>query len=96
MLTGYIILQVVEIHGNIFPNKCTKCDFRGNIGDEFSALPPICKICGSYIHTDVVWFGESIKQEVWREAVKRSITCDVMIIEGTSLVVSSANIAFLR
>ena len=40
---------------------------------------------------DVVWFGESIKQEVWKEAVKQSMTCDVMIIVGTSLVVSPAN-----
>jgi NAD-dependent SIR2 family protein deacetylase len=39
----------------------------------------------------VVWFGESIKQEVWKEAVKQSMTCDVMIIVGTSLVVSPAN-----
>jgi NAD-dependent deacetylase len=83
--------DVIEIHGNIFATKCTKCDFRGNIGDEFSDLPPSCKICGSYLRPDVVWFGESIKQEVWKEAVQRSITCDVMIIVGTSLVVSPAN-----
>jgi NAD-dependent deacetylase len=83
--------DVIEIHGNIFVIKCTKCDFRGNIGDEFSDLPPSCKICGSYLRPDVVWFGESIKQEVWKEAVKRSMTCDVMIIVGSSLVVSPAN-----
>ena len=83
--------DVIELHGNIFATKCTKCDFRGNIGDEFSDLPPSCKICGSYLRPDVVWFGESIKQEVWKEAVKQSMTCDVMIIVGTSLVVSPAN-----
>jgi NAD-dependent SIR2 family protein deacetylase len=66
-------------------------DFRGNIVDEFSDLPPSCKICGSYLRPDVVWFGESIKQEVWKEAVKQSMTCDAMIIVGTSLVVSPAN-----
>jgi NAD-dependent deacetylase len=82
--------DVIEIHGNIFASKCTECDFRGNI-DEFSDLPPSCKICGSYLRPDVVWFGESIKHEVWKEAVKQSMTCDVMIIVGTSLVVSPAN-----
>ena len=50
-----------------------------------------CKICGSYLRPDVVWFGESIKQEIWKEAVKQSMTSDVMIIVGTSLVVSPAN-----
>ena len=84
--------EVIELHGNIFATKCTKCDFRGNIGDEFSDLPPSCKICGSYLRPDVVRFGESIKQEVWKEAVKRSMTCDVMIIVGTSLVVSPASL----
>ena len=29
---------------------------------------------------DVVWFGESIKQEVWKEAVKQSMTCDVIVV----------------
>ena len=40
---------------------------------------------------DVVWFGESIKQEVWNKAVIHSMICDVMIVVGTSLVVSPAN-----
>ena len=66
--------DVLEIHGNIFATKCTKCDFRGNIGDEFSDLPPSCKICRSYLRPDVVWFGESIKQKVWNEAVMHSIS----------------------
>jgi NAD-dependent deacetylase len=83
--------EVMELHGNIFATKCTKCDFRGNIGHEFSGLPPSCKICGSYLRPDVVWFGESIKQEVWKEAVMHSMTCDVMIVVGTSLAVSPAN-----
>ncbi|MGC2680387.1 MAG: Sir2 family NAD-dependent protein deacetylase, partial [Candidatus Nitrosopolaris sp.] len=81
----------IELHGNIFATKCTKCDFQGNIVDEFSDLPPSCKICRSYLRPDVVWFGESIRQEVWKEAVKQSMACDVMVIVGTSLVVSPAN-----
>jgi NAD-dependent deacetylase len=83
--------EVIELHGNIFRTKCTKCDFRGNIRDESSDLPPSCEICGSYLRPDVVWFGESIKQEVWNKAVIHSMICDVMIIVGTSLVVSPAN-----
>jgi len=39
----------------------------------------------------VVWFGESIKQEVWKEAVMHSMTSDVMVVVGTSLIVSPAN-----
>jgi len=83
--------DVVELHGNIFTAKCTKCDFRGKIRGEFSDLPPSCEICGNYLRPDVVWFGEGIKQEIWNEAVTRSIAGNVMIIVGTSLVVSPAN-----
>jgi NAD-dependent deacetylase len=83
--------EVTELHGKIFAIRCTKCDFTGKTGDEFSDLPPSCKICGSYLRPDVVWFGEGINQEVWKQAVMRSITCDAMIIVGASLAVSPAN-----
>jgi len=83
--------DVIELHGNIFATKCTKCDFRGNIRDESSDHPPSCEVCGCYLRPDVVWFGESINQEVWKKAVKQSMTCDVMVIVGTSLLVSPAN-----
>jgi len=43
------------------------------------------------LRPDVVWFGESIKQEVWKEAVMHSMTSDVMVVVGTSLIVSPAN-----
>ena len=83
--------EVIELHGNIFKTKCTKCDFRGKIRDELPELPPSCEICESYLRPDVVWFGEGIKQEIWNEAVMRSIAGDVMKIVGTSLAVSPAN-----
>jgi len=83
--------EVTELHGNIFTTKCTKCNFRGKIRDEFFDLPPSCEKCGSYLRPDVVWFGEGINREVWNQAVMHSISCDVMIIVGTSLAVSPAN-----
>jgi NAD-dependent SIR2 family protein deacetylase len=33
----------------------------------------------------MVWLGESIKQQVWKKAVKQSMTCDVMIIAGKEI-----------
>ena len=81
---------MIELHGNIFRTKCTRCQLKGEIRDEFPDLPR-CKVCGSNLRPDVVWFGEGIKQEVWNEAVMHSMTCDIMIIVGTSLIVSPAN-----
>ena len=39
----------------------------------------------------MVWFGEGLPQDVWSDAITHAQSCDVMIIVGTSLVVSPAN-----
>lgn len=82
--------NVLELHGSIVKIKCTSCDFKEEIFTQFSKLPPLCK-CGSILRPDVVWFGEGLPQDVWKEAIIQASSCDVMIIAGTSLVVSPAN-----
>jgi NAD-dependent deacetylase len=82
--------NVLELHGSIIKIKCTVCDFKGEILTEFPKLPPLCK-CGNILRPDVVWFGEGLPQDVWQEAMIQASNCDVMIIAGTSLVVSPAN-----
>ena len=82
--------EVLELHGSIIKIKCTVCDFRDEIVTEFSQIPPLCK-CGNILRPDVVWFGESLPQDIWQKAMIHSSQCDLMIIAGTSLVVSPAN-----
>jgi NAD-dependent deacetylase len=82
--------NVLELHGSIIRIKCTVCDFKDNITTDFEELPPKCK-CGNILRPDVVWFGEGLPQDVWGEAITHAQTCDMMIIAGTSLVVSPAN-----
>jgi len=82
--------NVLELHGSIIRIKCTVCDFIDNITENFESLPPKCK-CGSMLRPDVVWFGESLPQDIWQSAIKEASVCDVMVIVGTSLVVSPAN-----
>ena len=82
--------HVLELHGSIIRIKCTVCDFKDNIATPFESLPPKCK-CGNILRPDVVWFGEGLPQDVWGQAISHAQTCDVMIIVGTSLVVSPAN-----
>jgi NAD-dependent deacetylase len=80
----------LELHGSIVKIKCSVCDFKDEIITEFSEIPPLCK-CGNILRPDVVWFGESLPQDVWQKAIIFSSQCDLMIIAGTSLVVSPAN-----
>jgi len=82
--------NVLELHGSIIRIKCTVCNFSDNITENFESLPPKCE-CSNMLRPDVVWFGEALPQDVWKNAMKEASTCDIMIIAGTSLVVSPAN-----
>jgi len=82
--------EVLELHGSIIKIKCTVCDFRCEILTEFEHIPPLCK-CGNILRPDVVWFGESLPQKIWQQAIVHASKCDVLIIAGTSLIVSPAN-----
>jgi len=82
--------SVLELHGSIIRIKCTVCDYHDDITVGFEKVPPLCK-CGKILRPDVVWFGEGLSQDVWQEAIAEASSCDVMIIAGTSLVVSPAN-----
>ncbi len=82
--------SVLELHGSIIRIKCTVCDYHDDITVGFEKIPPLCK-CGNILRPDVVWFGEGLPQDIWQEAIAEASSCDVMIIAGTSLVVSPAN-----
>ncbi|MFQ5781661.1 MAG: NAD-dependent deacetylase [Nitrosopumilus sp.] len=82
--------EVLELHGSIVKIKCSVCNFREEIMTEFSEIPPLCK-CGNILRPDVVWFGESLPQDVLQKAMVYAGQCDLMVIAGTSLVVSPAN-----
>ncbi|MHB8545444.1 MAG: SIR2 family NAD-dependent protein deacylase [Nitrosotalea sp.] len=83
--------SVYELHGSIITIKCTVCDFKDKITSGFSQLPPLCK-CGNMLRPDVVWFGEALPQNVWESAMEEASSCDVMVVVGTSLAVSPANL----
>ncbi len=83
--------KVLELHGSIIRIKCSGCNFKDDIPSGFDELPPKCSSCNNILRPDVVWFGESLPQDVWNQAIFEAESCDVMIIAGTSLVVSPAN-----
>jgi len=63
----------------------------GPAAAQANAVCTIRKYTPNFFHPDVVWFGESLPQDVWQEAIIQANSCDMMIIAGTSLVVSPAN-----
>jgi NAD-dependent deacetylase len=83
--------NVYELHGSIITIKCTVCNFKDTTTFSFLSLPPLCK-CGNMLRPDVVWFGEALPQNIWNTAMEKSSSCDAMIVVGTSLAVSPANL----
>jgi NAD-dependent deacetylase len=82
--------KVIELHGNIFRNKCF---VEGTIIDTYQKsndVPPRCPNCGAYIRPDVVWFGESLSQADIQSAWDSAMNCDVFFSIGTSSLVQPA------
>ena len=80
--------KMVQIHGDIFVTKCSRCDFRRDHDHEQGQedLLPRCPECDALMRPGVVWFGEQLP---WSE-VKRVENylnrgpCDLVIVAGTT------------
>jgi NAD-dependent deacetylase len=85
--------RVIELHGNIERNYCLRCGAQ--YGEEAVPLSPpggipACTRCGGLIRPDVVWFGEMLPEDAWREALRACKSADLLISIGTSGVVYPA------
>lgn len=79
---------VLEVHGSIGLAVCTGCGREDR--DPRTLLVEPCAGCGGKLRPGVVWFGESLPEEVWAEAVRISAACEVLLVVGTSAVVYPA------
>ena len=87
--------NLLEIHGNLWRVRCTKCrEVTLNRSPNMGHLPE-CDICGGLLRPGVVWFGESLDPEILHQAAEASERCQVMLVIGTSSVVQpAASLAF--
>ncbi|MEQ8672953.1 MAG: NAD-dependent deacylase [Aggregatilineales bacterium] len=89
--------NVIHLHGNIAQSKCfdncqgdpTLIDLNSYAWDR-EQTPPPCPHCGAYVRPDVVWFGEMLPLKELDRAKVVSVNCDVMIVVGTSGLVTPA------
>jgi len=83
--------RILELHGNIYRNKCAECDFSLGIGIEIDpANIPLCEKCGGKIRPDVVWFGEMLPGKIIEEAFVKAEAAEVFFSVGTSALVHPA------
>ena len=79
--------DILELHGNIWENKCFNCGKR--YGEIMSEKLQKCE-CGGYLRPDVVWFGESLDREVLEMAFLKAREAELCFVIGTSGVVQPA------
>jgi len=80
----------LKLHGDIWNLRCTDCSARSvNRETPLKRLPPLCD-CGALLRPDIVWFGESLPQDVLEEAWSRACAADLFLVVGTSALVQPA------
>src|SRR5215472_9009649 len=83
--------KMVQIHGDIFITRCSRCDFERRDYEyeheqEQEHVMPRCSKCDALMRPGVVWFGEQLPwSEVQRvENFLSRGACDVVIVAGTT------------
>jgi NAD-dependent protein deacetylase/lipoamidase len=82
--------RMAKLHGDIWQVRCTGCgSAMRNDEVPLRSVPPHCP-CGALLRPDVVWFGESLPELEWRQAVEASRRAQLFLLIGTSAVVYPA------
>lgn len=82
---------VYELHGNVHRNYCEDCNrFFGSEYVTKSNGVPHCDKCGGIIKPDVVLYDEQLDEIIINRAISAIMTCDTLIVVGTSLTVYPA------
>lgn len=82
--------NVLDLHGNVYDNTCLRCGEKHDAA-EIAYCPgiPYCD-CGGIIRPGIVLFGEVPNAATVFRCARELHACDLLIVGGTSLRVSSA------
>jgi NAD-dependent deacetylase len=82
--------NIIELHGNIWMVRCTKCGGIKENHDIPIDIPPYCEGCGGLLRPHIVWFGEMLQDNILSSAYSALERCKIMIVIGTSGIVQPA------
>ncbi|MEA2007934.1 MAG: NAD-dependent deacylase [Chloroflexota bacterium] len=86
--------RVLEVHGTFATLSCLGCYQQTEITEEIltayveRGIIPRCQNCGAILKPDVILFGEQLPARVWKEARKAVRNCDLLLVIGSSLMVT--------
>ncbi len=87
--------KVIELHGNAHYARCLVCSQRHEF-DEFRAgflergEIPSCRWCGGLVKSATISFGQSMPEGPMARAEAETLSCDLFLVLGSSLVVYPA------
>ena len=77
---------VYELHGTIHQNYCMKCGRLFGLDYVMNSKGvPHCDKCGGIVKPDVVLYEEGLDEDTIQRSISAIMTCDTLIIIGTSL-----------
>lgn len=77
--------NVIQLHGRLIEDRCHRqCGYRETVDLNDPPGQRWCPMCGAHMRPNVVWFGEMLPDDAWRDAEEASMACDVMLVVGTS------------
>jgi NAD-dependent deacetylase len=89
--------MVFQLHGDLSHAKCLSCATRYPMEEIVKWMKkdkdidePKCAACKGMLRPDVVFYGEQLPWAVLMESEKRSRSCDLCIVLGSSLIVYPA------
>jgi NAD-dependent deacetylase len=91
--SGISAEHVVELHGNTTYATCLDCATRYELPwvkqrfEERQGRAPSCPECNGHIKTATVSFGQAMPEEAMRRAEELTLSADLFIAIGSSLVV---------
>ncbi len=91
--SGISAEHVIELHGNTTYATCLDCAARYELPwvrarlDAAEGRAPSCPSCGGHIKTATVSFGQAMPEEAMRRAEQMTLSADLFVAIGSSLVV---------
>jgi NAD-dependent deacetylase len=87
--------KVIELHGNASYAKCLRCELRHELADlrklwEERKEIPQCRECGGIVKSATISFGQSMPETPMLRAEEETLSCDLFLVLGSSLVVYPA------
>ena len=85
--------NVIRLHGDFWLLRCIQCGAeRRDLTVPLHPFPPRCvrRDCSAMMRPGVVWFGEPLPEQEWRQAEIAAGSCDLFLVVGTSALVYPA------